>query len=805
MSDTPDVLVVEMVAYDPVAIGTTTLRYATQGFATLPTDTPASTYIDGRLRQPLVIRRDLFKAGTTRGRSSVTVGDLDLVNDDGALDDLLTYGFSGRAITLWRGAKGAAFPSGFSVLFAGTMEQPEATLTSISVKVRDRMMDLLLPLQATKYAGSNVLPAGLEGTADDLKGKPKPFCLGSVLNVPAVCVNTSKLIYQVNDGAIQSLDAVYDRGISLGTTVYAWTSAAWGITTCQGIAYGAGLWVAVGDAGKVYTSPDGITWTSRTSTFGASAVNAIVWSGTQFVIVGIAGKCATSPDGITWTSRTSSFGAVDIWGVTYGNGVYVATGAQSASIGTIASSTDGITWTQRTSNLGNNPGLCTTFGGGVFVVGGQGGKVVSSTDGTTWTLRTVPFTAAQAIIGATWGDGVFVLVGTAGVVATSVNGVDWIQRYLGGLTTVLSCVTYGAGYYVAGGASALFVSTDAVSWLLVNTGDTYTGIATNGLGGFVAAGSSALFWSPTVGGGTYANTTDLQDDTLAPAAGTWKVYKAGGYFRLGSPPAGLVTADVSQGATAADRTAGQLFSGVLTKAGKSAGTATGNWKAADITTLDGAFAGVCGYWTDEEATFADVLDMIAMTAGAWWGADMSGVYRIKQLLAPSGTPVLDLTNYDLLKDRPLNRLATNDDGRGLPSWRTIVRYARNYAVQDTDVAGGVTDARRAFLKDEWREAKDESAAVQTIHLLAVQTVEDSLLYSAADAVTEAARRQTLRGTLRHRYATTIPLNDDTKALDLGDVVSITHTRFGLTGGPSFRILSIEPNVLRRELAIEVWK
>jgi hypothetical protein len=34
----------------------------------------------------------------------------------------------------------------------------------------------------------------------------------------------------------------------------------------------------------------------------------------------------TSPDGITWTSRTSGFGSAGIRGVTFGNGLYVAVG-----------------------------------------------------------------------------------------------------------------------------------------------------------------------------------------------------------------------------------------------------------------------------------------------------------------------------------------------------------------------------------------------------------------------------------------------------------------------------------------------
>ena len=82
------------------------------------------------------------------------------------------------------------------------------------------------------------------------------------------------------------------------------------------VAYGNGLWVAVGDVvggtdPYILTSPDGANWTSRISgaTYG---LDGVAWSDTLslFVAVGDNGTILTSPDGVTWTSRTS--------GATYG-------------------------------------------------------------------------------------------------------------------------------------------------------------------------------------------------------------------------------------------------------------------------------------------------------------------------------------------------------------------------------------------------------------------------------------------------------------------------------------------------------
>src|SRR5258708_2690995 len=62
--------------------------------------------------------------------------------------------------------------------------------------------------------------------------------------------------------------------------------------------------VAVGDAGTIVTSPDGTTWTARTSG-ASSALNGITWSGTQFLAVGDAGTVVTSATGIAWAVRSA--------------------------------------------------------------------------------------------------------------------------------------------------------------------------------------------------------------------------------------------------------------------------------------------------------------------------------------------------------------------------------------------------------------------------------------------------------------------------------------------------------------------
>jgi len=124
--------------------------------------------------------------------------------------------------------------------------------------------------------------------------------------------------------------------------------------------------IAVGSNGTIlqstYTlnqgsSPTAGTWIQKVSNtlndFYSVASNAS-YNGTtsgsiQWVAVGQYGTIATSPDGNTWTLRTSGT-TQNLNGVAYGNGYWVAVGNNS----TVVYSTDGINWSVTQSPIGND-------------------------------------------------------------------------------------------------------------------------------------------------------------------------------------------------------------------------------------------------------------------------------------------------------------------------------------------------------------------------------------------------------------------------------------------------------------------
>lgn len=630
--------------YNPASAAEEILYFATKKSFTVGGGAP--TAFRSLLQQPAVAARSAFADRSTHGRGVVGAGNVVLdgrIATNGPLDVYQQCHFDGRPIVIYVGQEGADFPSGFTVVLDGTMETARFGQEEVTIELRDWQRAAETPIQSTVFAGSG----GLEG-GSDLAGKPKPVLLGKVRNFAPILVNAAKQIYQFHDGAISTVDAVYDRGLPLGTSPASWTARTSniGANTIYALGYGNSLYVAAGAAGKLSTSPDATTWTARTSGFGADTIYGVAYGAGLWVAVGLNGKLYSSPDGITWTSRTSGFGASTIYAVTYANGLFVAVGASSK----ISTSTDGITWTARTftPSVGTPSLFAVAYGNGVYVVGGASAVLGTSTDGITWTDRSAVAGIAFAQMNAlTFGSDQFVAAGEGSAygIATSFDGITWTAR---GVDIFLSNVgkpsslVFGNGLYLMvtnfGPASVntVAISPDGVTWTALSA---YSAIGVNnpvvGLFGdnlFVMAGDSGMLVT-SAPSAAYANSTDLQDDTLAPSPGTYKYLSSAGgsYIRLATVPTKLTMA-ATQGAAAGNRTAAQLAVVVLGRAGFIAG----DWSASDVTTLDTKNSAVLGdYITEPGVTCADVLDRLLPSVGAWWAPDRTGVIRMQRLEDPA--------------------------------------------------------------------------------------------------------------------------------------------------------------------------
>jgi hypothetical protein len=210
------IYLVEITAYDPALPGTTVLRFASGiGKMTLPSETPANVHFAPRLQNPISFSRTMFANARVTGGATVGTGEIVLNNADQGLSYLRDLGIDGRSVVVRVGPQDAAYPAGYTTFLTGTAEQVEVGASRVTIRLRDKLLVLQQSIQGTTYAGNNALPAGAEGTADDIKGQRKPLLFGRRYQLAPIQVNTSRLIYQFHDGTASAVDAVYDQGTAL--------------------------------------------------------------------------------------------------------------------------------------------------------------------------------------------------------------------------------------------------------------------------------------------------------------------------------------------------------------------------------------------------------------------------------------------------------------------------------------------------------------------------------------------------------------------------------------------------------------
>jgi photosystem II stability/assembly factor-like uncharacterized protein len=258
-----------------------------------------------------------------------------------------------------------------------------------------------------------------------------------------------------------SFDAVGNAGaLFQSADGVTWTPAAgnWaalaGGNNVNAIIYNA-RYIAVGDAGLILFSSDNTNWTAGTYAappLPAPKLNALATDGTRVVAVGDGGAIFYSDDSaVTWNAAATVPGGIgNLSGAARSSaGRWVAVGAA----GTVITSTDGSNWGAVTSV---SPAIATDLTGvavlplGTFAAVGAGGEVASSSDGLVWTTEAITTSDLLAVAPSVTGTSLFAAVGKTGVAFTSFDGITWVNRATGTLSDLLAVVS-GAGQFVAVG------------------------------------------------------------------------------------------------------------------------------------------------------------------------------------------------------------------------------------------------------------------------------------------------------------------------------------------------------------------
>lgn len=166
-----------------------------------------------------------------------------------------------------------------------------------------------------------------------------------------------------------------------------WTANNIGLNSSTPVmAYGNGIFLALNGAGTtgISTSSDGIAWTTSNANIvlsGPGQTHSLCFGNGIWVLM-TGSNLITSPDGVNWTNR-GTFGST-VFGVTFGNGMFVAVEKGASSSSNAYYSTDGINWNTATLPA-TAAWYAVGYGGGYFVATADSSiSSAYSTDGINW-------------------------------------------------------------------------------------------------------------------------------------------------------------------------------------------------------------------------------------------------------------------------------------------------------------------------------------------------------------------------------------------------------------------------------------
>lgn len=271
-----------------------------------------------------------------------------------------------------------------------------------------------------------------------------------------------------------------------------------------------------------------------------------------------------------------------------------------------------------------------------------------------------------------------------------------------------------------------------------------------------------------------------------PAAGTYDTYL--GYIKLGSAATGTITADADSNKFLL----GDVFELLAIEAGY---TLLGTSKTA-LNAL-----GTVGYYMTDKVTTASLFDLLASSVGGYWAFSAGSITEVfaKQLVAPS-SPTVFFEDYQIAS---ISRANTGAGKNGIPVYKVKLKADKVETVQ-TDLAGAVTDALKARLAVQYREALFESSATRTRHPLSEEIEITSVLRILTEAQTQAQRIQTLLGSRRDAVKLTVRLNPDVvDSIQIGTVVNVKSYKFGYSAGKDFIVLgyTLDARLSRVELEL----
>lgn len=192
-----------------------------------------------------------------------------------------------------------------------------------------------------------------------------------------------------------------------------------------------------------------------------------------------------------------------------------------------------------------------------------------------------------------------------------------------------------------------------------------------------------------------------------------------------------------------------------------------------------------------------VANQLASSIGAQVSMSSLGLLRLVKLALPSTGTAYSIGSNDIEDDSVIIQEKPEVSGA------TKIAYCKNWTTQvGTNIAGGVPSQNLTLFETEWLyETNTNSGVVSSYRLTTEPEEEQTMLLTTASAVAESARRTSLWGTARYIY--TVKCYAHLLPVELGDAITLTDSRFGLSAGKTGLAISIARDWLKGRINIGV--
>ena len=284
--------------------------------------------------------------------------------------------------------------------------------------------------------------------------------------------------------------------VLLSTDAFNWEKVTdWGpscaVCDYRGITYGSAGFIAVGGAhitstrvNVVMKSPDGFAW-ERISTPTSYPFNAVTYGNGMYIAIDDSGKIFTSTDGFDWRKANLSLDGQRVTRIRYiqEKDVFALTGTKGL-IAFMAKSADVI---ESMSNLGTFHITDIAYGNGKFVAVTEDARILVSDNGVDWSFQPYdPGVYIGRLRGVVFAEGTFVAAG--GQILASPDGENWRLVYSRRYGAGVKDLKYIDGRFVAVGSSGrVYLSPDGINWSEYNVGASVDLVGVAGSGDLMVA------------------------------------------------------------------------------------------------------------------------------------------------------------------------------------------------------------------------------------------------------------------------------------------------------------------------------